>query len=891
MNRPATVRMWLLLALLVSATLGLQQLARKGAMGAGLYSGQSLEAGVQVLHDPDGRLDIAAIHREFGAGHFVPPPSEDLRLGYSADAIWLTFVVSNPERQALDRFLEIGPPRLEDVRLYVPEAGGYREIRTGLRVPVATRMLPSRQLVVPLRLPANSQQRLFVRIASRNAMLVELRLWDPMRFLETARHMDLLNGLQFGALLLFALYAFAVAGAMGERAYFYFGITLLSYAAYDISVLQYGYQYLWPASPDWSVRSPGCVLGVSIFGLGMVVASLLETRARFPHWDRVLRGLALAGLVLVTGMLVGDYRKWVQLLNYVGLAQLLATIAVALQAVFLGTRGAALLLGAFLLLWFTSLARIGQIIGWLPHSILSEYSQGWSMVVGGLLMAMTQADRVRRLDAEREEARRELVLAQVSAREQAEREVAERTRELEQARDAAEASSRAKSAFLAQLSHELRTPLHSILGYGALLRAEADDAESQRRLDAIRRSGQHLLQLIDGLLDYARGEAGRLQLELQPLRLRPFLESVLEETRGLASQQGMTLEADYGAGLPEALRLDGTRLRQVLLNLIANAARHSHGRRILLSVRSEAPVKSGQMRISIAVCDDGVGILAADRERIFHPFEQGTDGQAGKGLGLGLSISRQLVTLMGGEIVLEPRERGACFRITLDAELIDPPGAEATRAAPSPARPAGPRRRLLVVDDESDSREVVAGMLEGMGFDVLQASSGEAALALLGREAVDLVLTDRRMPGMEGPALLEAARTRGLRQPFVLVTALAGEGDGKTDVGFAATLAKPLSVAALASTLGRVLGLAWQQAVPPVPVAMSGAQAGAEAWVRPSPALLEELRAAAEQGRISDIEDWVEHVILAEPGCAGFAQDVRVAVRRLDLAGIVAMTR
>lgn len=889
--KPATpVRLWLLLALLVSATLGLQQLGRHGMMGAGLYNGQSLEDGVEVLHDASGRLDLAAVEREYAAGHFARPARQDLTFGYTGDALWLTTVVGNASPDVIERYLEVGPPRLEDVRLYLPHAGGgFREIRSGLRVPMVARVVPSRQLVVPLALPGGAQQRLYVRVASRNSIAVELRLWQPTRFLEAARHMDLLNGLQFGALLLFALYAFAAAGAMGERAYVYFGITLLSYAAYDISILQYGYQYLWPDSPDWSLRSPGCVLSASIFGLGMVVASLLETEARFPRWNRALRALSLAGLLLIAPMLLGDYRFWVQWLNYVGLAQLLVTIGVALQAVFMGTRGAAVLLGAFLLLWFTSLLRVSQILGWLPNNILSEYSQGWSMVVGGLLMAMTQANRVRRLDAEREDARRDLVQAQVRAREEAERAVALRTRELVQARDAAEASSRAKSAFLAQLSHELRTPLHSILGYGALLRAEATDAESQRRLDAIRRSGQHLLQLIDGLLDYARGEAGRLQVELQPLRLRTFLDSVVEETRGLAGQQGMVLETAYEPGLPESLRLDGTRLRQVLLNLLANACRHSQGRHIRLSARPEAAARSGQVRFSIAVSDDGIGIPPADRERIFQAFEQVTEGAASKGLGLGLAIARQLVGLMGGSIVLEPTTTGACFRITLEAELIDLPAPERVAEAPAPRRYAGPRRQVLVVDDHLDSRELLATMLRGMGFGVVAAADGREALERLQHVPVDLVLTDQRMPGMDGRALLAAARARGLQQPFILATA--GDDTGTAmPAGFAATLSKPLDTAALEAALGRALGLAWQQPSAAPGVATGSREEGA-AWARPSAALLEELRAAAEQGRISDIEDWVEHVRLAEPSCAGFAQDVLVAVRRLDLAGIVAMTR
>lgn len=880
MSARAAVRLWLLLALLVSITLALQHLARQGMMGAGLYSGQSLTPSVQVLRDADGRLDLTGAQRAFLAGRFQPPAGDDLAFSYTQDAIWLTVAVSNASGQPLERYLEVGPPRLEDVRLYLPQpGGGLNEIRNGLHVPVVARLIPSRQIVVPLVLPPHSAQRFYLRIASRNSMLVELRLWEPTRFLETARHMDLLNGLQFGALLLFALYAFAAAGTMGERAYFYFGVTLLAYAAYDISILQYGYQYLWPASPEWSLRSPGCVLSAAIVGLGMVVASLLETRARFPRWDRALRGVALGALLLILPLALGDYRFWVQGLNYLGLAQLLFTIGVTLQAVLVGTRGAALLLGAFLLLWFSSLLRVGQILGWLPNNILSEYSQGWSMVLGGLLMAMTQADRVRRLDDEREQARRELVLAQVAAREQAERAVAERTRELEQARDAAEASSRAKSAFLTQVSHELRTPLHSILGHSGLVAADAGDPETQRRVGAIQRSGRHLLALIDELLAYARGESGRQQPEQEPLALHEFLESVADETRELARKHGATLDTRLGAGLPRVIRGDAVRLRQVLINLIGNACRHSGGRHIVLEAEA-GPCDGGRPRLRLRVRDDGRGIAVADRERVFEPFEQAGGEGAHPGLGLGLAISRQLMGLMGGTLVLEPATTGSSFLAEFAPEALDPPVLAAPPAMATARRYSGPVRRLLVVDDLADNRELVSATLAGLGFEVASAGSGAAALEALAAGRFDAVLTDRIMPEMDGWALLAEARRRGHAMPFLLLSAAVEESPvaGSTLPGFAATLPKPVEAPRLADALARCLGLVWRHEQP--------AASASTALVPPSAAARARLLAAVRDGLVSDMEDWVEQVLAEEPAARDFAFAVRDAVRRVDLEAI-----
>lgn len=403
MTRRAPVRLWLLVGLLISVTLGLLQLARQGFFEVGLAQGQALDRSVRVFRDPAGTMDITGAARAQVAGRFLVPSEHDLVFGYTRDVVWTTVLLQNDGTEPVERYLEVGPPRLTDVRVFVEEGDGrFRELRGGLQVPVHQRLIPVRQTVFSLLLPARSSMRVYVRLVSGNAMAVDLRLWDPERFVEATRQVDLLNGLQFGALLLFALYAFVTSVAVRERPYFYFGLTLLSYAVYDITILQYGYQYLWTNSAAWSLRGPGVMLAVAAFSLGQLITGMLDSRTHLPVWDRWLRGFSVLALTTVPGLLFGDYPAWVQGLNWLALAQLFLTISATLQAVFNGQRGAALLLGAFLLLWFTSLLRVGQILGLLPRDILAEYSQGWSMVVGGLLMAMTQADRARRLDEDRE---------------------------------------------------------------------------------------------------------------------------------------------------------------------------------------------------------------------------------------------------------------------------------------------------------------------------------------------------------------------------------------------------------------------------------------------------------------------------------------------------------
>lgn len=396
MDRPASTRLWLMVGLLIALSLGLSQWVRQES-GEDSAQGSALDRTMRVFRDASGKMDIPAVAHAQASGRFLVPSEDDLVFGYTHDAVWTTMLLTNDGDVPLVRYLEVGPPRIDDVRLYYESgAGHFREIRGGLQVPVRERLIPVRQTVFPLHLPAHSATRVYLRLQSGNALAMDLRLWEPARFRKAAREVDLFNSLQFGVLLVFAFYAFVTALVLRERSYGFFGLTLLGFAAYDFTMLQYGFQYVWTASPAWSLRGPGVVLAIAAFSLGQMVSGLLEASRQFPARDRWLRGLSCLALALVPGLLLGDYRAWMQALNWLALAQLALTMTATLQAVAGGRRGALLLLGAFVLLWLTFVIRAGQITGLLQRNLMAEYSQGWSMVLGGLLVAMTQAGRFRR---------------------------------------------------------------------------------------------------------------------------------------------------------------------------------------------------------------------------------------------------------------------------------------------------------------------------------------------------------------------------------------------------------------------------------------------------------------------------------------------------------------
>ena len=383
--------------------------------------------------------------------------------------------------------------------------------------------------------------------------------------------------------------------------------------------------------------------------------------------------------------------------------------------------------------------------------------------------------------------------------------------------EAAEAASRAKSAFLAHVSHEIRTPMNGVLGMAEVMLQEEEESlapKHREQLRLIQRSGLALVALVNDILDLSKIEAGKLRLEPVDFDLREVVEDVARLFTPIGAQKGLTVELTLAPDVPRLVRGDALRLRQVLCNLCNNAVKFTEQGTVSLGVRCLEPASpSGRLRFSVQ--DTGVGIAPELFPRLFQAYEQGRGANARgiSGTGLGLALSREFVSLLGGTLQAESTEgQGAHF-------FFDVAFAPPKRAAPATAQPAAglatlSHLRVLVVDDNAINVRVACGLLRALGIEAQTATNGQEAVDAVARGGFSLVLMDCHMPVLDGFQATERIRMMSgpvSRVPVVALTAsaLREEIEACARSGMNECLTKPVSL----RELERVI----RTLVPPAP--------------------------------------------------------------------------
>ncbi len=464
---------------------------------------------------------------------------------------------------------------------------------------------------------------------------------------------------------------------------------------------------------------------------------------------------------------------------------------------------------------------------------------------------------------------------------------------LQRARQTADQANQAKSRYISTISHELRTPLNGILGYAQLLDEDARlPGHARHAVGVIKRGGDHLLSLIEGTLDIARIESGKLTLDVRPVRVADMLNHITELIAHEARAKALNFVADIDPTLPEAVRADERRVRQILLNVLGNAVKFTQTGHVGLKLRYAREIAH------IEVSDSGPGIAPDELERVFEPFSRGSaaGGPSAGGTGLGLTISKMLTDLMGGEMrVSSTLGQGTTFTIRLFLPQVR--AAEVDRVRPRGQRTGyvGERQRIWVVDNEEADRGLLVRILEPLGFDVLPLASGLACLthlrAVPPSQHPHALLMDLAMPGLDGWGTLRAIRDDRLCDaPSAIVSANAFDKALDNDVGITPDdfIVKPVRVPELLDWVGRRLQLQWIEAEPVAtsmlsPAAAMAASAAAADACLPSTEALRSLEDQVHAGYIRGVHKALDHIAASEPQCLPFVQHMRELAKQFQL--------
>jgi two-component system, sensor histidine kinase LadS len=744
----------------------------------GLGPARAAEAGLRwsVWEDRSATLTLAEVQAR--DAEFRPATPRLLNPGYSASAWWLRLEVEAPPGGPWQRWLVLRSARLPEVRLWTPTVQGWQGQVAGTAVPHARWPLDTPTPSFAVELPGGRRSVLYLRVAGPTALTLDATVCSPRDCQRAQAGRQMLGSAICAFLAVVAVACLTMALMLRQSLALAAAGFSLAYGLYELTEQGLAFQYLWPESTGWAVRALIPLVALTHMMRALVLYTLLARELQQPWLRRLMAAVvALYPPIIALGCWYAPRAIGPVVLPLMTAGALLGPV-LAWAAWRCGARHG---LSVALLLTLTlpaGLTRFAEATGLLSSSALTLYLLPAVSVFGGLAALAILLSHLRHLDRE---AAASLAMLEETRKSQAQR-----------------------ARLLAYIGHDLRAPLVNTLTHLRELEPARDTPQRAARV-SIERSVAHQLELIDELVAHARGETDQLDLVPTACFLPGLLHEVAEQGRGLAGLRGNRFEARLAEELPDVVLMDARRLRQLLLNLLSNAAKYTDSGHIRLSATLEPGRHGSPDSLCCEVVDDGPGIAAADLPRIFEPFWRAPEQAGLPGTGLGLAIALQLARAMGGTLdAISQPGQGSRFLLTLPLS----PAAASEVAWPSLAaeapRPLGRGRLALLVEPDAACTEHLAELLYAAEFELHSGADVAQAAALLAELRPGLMIVGDVGAEAAG-ALLRACRALPEPPATVLYTGRPQPAARPGEPDFDARCLKPMEGQAWWALLAELL--------------------------------------------------------------------------------------